>query len=171
MKLLTALALSVAALFASPALASAAPGNQPSNETFNNAPYAAASSDGQNPGSHGQRGMHGKRGLRGQQAHQGQRGRRGQQAHQGQCGQRGQQGQPGQQGQRGQKRKMIKLAMLQRFDRNGDRRLDPSERAAIKASFDTNRDGKIDRNERRVLKQTLRPAQPPAQPQRPGPAR
>ena len=152
MKLLTALTLSVAALFASPALASAAPGNQPSDETYNNAPYAAAGRDGQAPaarhGKHGKRGKHGKHGKRGQQAHQGQRGQ-------------------GQQGPRSQKRKMIKRAMLQRFDRNGDRRLDPSERAAIKATFDTNRDGKIDRNERRVLKQSLRPTQPPAQPQRP----
>lgn len=152
MKLLTALTLRVAVLFASPALASAAPGNQPSDETYNHASSAAAGSDKQNPAA--RHGKHGKHGKRGQQAHQGQRGQ-------------------GQQGPRGQKRKMIKRAMLQRFDRNGDRRLDPSERAAIKATFDTNRDGKIDRTERHVLKQSLRPTQPPAltQPNQAGPTR
>ncbi len=150
MKLLTALTLSVAALFASPALASAAPGNQPSNKTYN-APYAAAGSERQGPAArHGKHGKHAKHGKHGKH------GKRGQQAHQ---------------GQRGQHRKMIKQAMLQRFDRNGDRRLDPAERAAMKATFDTNRDGKLDRNERRALKQSVRPGPTTAPVQRNQPGR
>ena len=122
MKYLTILTLSVAALFASPVVVSAAPMADAT------AAHAVKGVHAARHGKHQKRGKHGKRGKR-----------------------------------KAMKQAM-KRALVQRFDRNGDRRLDPTERAAVKAQFDTNRDGKLDRVERKAMRQAILPNAPVAAP-------
>lgn len=80
--------------------------------------------------------------------------------HAGQAARHGKRGKHGKHGKRKAMKQAMKRALVQRFDRNGDQRLDPTERAAVKAQFDTNRDGKLDRNERRAMRQTVLPNAP-----------
>ena len=63
-----------------------------------------------------------------------------------------------------------KATLLQKYDTNGDGKLEPNERAAMRADFqakrearkaamlarfDTNKDGKLDKAERKVMRETL----------------
>ena len=60
-------------------------------------------------------------------------------------------------GERGQR---FHAAMIKRFDRNGDGRLDENEKAAMKKyfldRFDTNHDGRLDEDERATMREQLK---------------
>ena len=63
-------------------------------------------------------------------------------------------------GSAGSPRGKLRAALVRRFDRNGDGRLDAVKQAearkAILARFDTNQDGRLDENERAAMRSELR---------------